>query len=371
MTKKTKEKKAVETLFRVSKKVGSSLELKKVSDMILEEARSFLETDYSSLFLLDEKSGNLMLIGASGFRNDQLENLKVLGSWERINLELIKKLRPIIVNDITRNTLFKNKEVPFLHEKLPLGAFLAVPLKTKSKVIGVLVVSNHKKNKTKFTTEDKNLLYTLANEVSIALLNARLYETTKNLFLNTIASLITAVDAKDPYTHGHSERVAKYAVAIGEEMKLSPDFLKELRLSGLLHDMGKIGISDSILSKTEILSDEEMEKVKEHPAIGLRIVDSVIHSKCILGGISAHHERFNGEGYPKKLKGEEIPLSGRIVAVADAFDTLTTNRPYQKALSTKEASLEVIRSVNTQFDPNVVKAFQRSFSKRPDFWNFK
>ena len=259
MHKKTKTKRVLETLLEVSKKVSSSLKLDKVSNMILSQAKSVLGTDYSALFLLDQDSRHLVLIGAKGFKSNQIKNLKVLGGWEKVNIELIKKKKAIIVNDVQKSTIFKRKKIPFSKEKLPLGAFLAVPLKTRSGIIGALIVSNHKKRKTHFSVVDKKLLYTLANNVSIALLNAKLYENTKSLFFNTITSLVTAVDAKDPYTHGHSERVAKYAVAIGEEMRLSYTFLENLRLSGILHDIGKIGISDKILSKKTSLNKKEMK----------------------------------------------------------------------------------------------------------------
>ncbi|OGW75545.1 MAG: hypothetical protein A2Z72_00235 [Omnitrophica bacterium RBG_13_46_9] len=371
MLRKMKGEKTVEILLKVSRKVCSSLELENVIDMILREAKSFLDTDYSALFLLDEDSRHLVLAGAIGFKSDQIANLKILGSWERINIELVKRVKAIAVNNIQESLAFKSKKIPFSSEKLPLGAFLAVPLKTDSGIIGILMVSNHKKRKKYFTEEDKKLLSTLANNVSIALLNAKLYKNTKSMFLNTITSLVTAVDAKDPYTHGHSERVALYAVGIAEEMKTLPDFLEDIRLSGLLHDIGKIGISDSILSKSTMLNDEEFKKIHEHPNIGLRIVASVINSKNILGGIAEHHERFDGKGYPRQLEGKHISLTGRIVAVADAFDTITTDRPYQKAFTAKEALLEIAGSAGTHFDPGIVKAFQKSFSKHPDLWKFK
>ena len=361
----------LETILKVSKKVSSSLELPMVSDIILKEARNFLNTDYSALFLLDKEAHHLILIGAKGFTGNQLENLRVLAGWEGINVEIARKGKALIVNDIARSQRFRYKKIPFSNEKITIGSFIAVPLKTDSKVIGVLLVSDHKRRKTRFTEDDKKLLYTLANHVAIALLNARLYTGMKSLFLNTILSLAAAVDAKDPYTHGHSERVSKYAIEIGREMHMSEKFLEDLKFAAILHDIGKIGISDQILSKKSALDTDEMQKIKKHPAIGCNIVSSVIESKGILNGILEHHERFDGSGYPKKLKGKDISLEGRIIAVADTYDTLTTNRPYQKAYSAKEAALEIARSSGTQLDPRAVKAFQRSISDNPDFWHFK
>ena len=370
MPKRKKQKEALETLLEVSKKVSSSLDLEKVSGMILKQMKSVFNADFSALFLLSDDYKHLMLAGANGFRSNQIENLKVLAGWEKINTEIVKKSKIISVNDVSKSATFKNKKIAISKEKFPLGAFLAVPLKKDLKVIGVLAVSNHKKRKKIFTDRDKKLLLTLANHVSIALSNAKLYKNMKGLFLDTVRSLVTAVDAKDPYTHGHSERVSQYAVEIGKELRLLSESLEELRLAGLMHDVGKIGISDAILSKKGKLNLKEREKIKKHPIIGSKIVESIVRSRGIMQGIEEHHEFFNGKGYPKALKRKEISLEGRIIAIADAFDTLTTNRPYQKAFSAKEAALEIIRSSGTQFDPEIVRAFQKSFSKHPTEWKF-
>ena len=371
MKRKNKNKKELEILLKTSKEVSASLDLDKVGSLILRNVKAILKTDYSALFLLDEESKRLMLIGAQGFKKAQIRNLKILASWERINVEVLRRGKAIIVNDISQNTVFKDKKLFFFDEKLPLGAFLAVPLKTNSKVVGILIISNHKKRKDHFTDEDKKFLYTLGNHVSIALLNARLYKGTKDLFLSTVRSLVTAVDAKDPYTHGHSERVSRYAVAIGKELKLSKDSLETLALSGLMHDVGKIGVSDTILSKKTKLNKKEMKKIHEHPNIGLKIVESVMHSDVVLKGIEQHHEYFNGKGYPKKLKGEAISREGRIIAIADVFDSITTDRPYHKALGVDEAARAIKMNSGTQFDPKAVKAFQQSFRKYPDIWRIK
>ena len=370
MAKGKKQREALETLLEVSKKVSSSLDLEKVSEMILKQMKSVFNTDFSALFLLSDDLKHLMLAGANGFKSNQVENLKVLAGWEKINTEIVKKSKVICVSDVSKSATFKDKKILISNEKFPLGAFLAVPLKKDLKVIGVLAVSNHRKRKKIFTDRDKKLLLTLANHVSIALSNAKLYKNMKGLFLDTVTSLVTAVDAKDPYTHGHSERVSRYVVAIGKELSFSDELMEELRLAGLMHDVGKIGISDAILSKKGKLNKEERERIKKHPSIGSKIVESVMRSKGIIRGIEEHHEFYNGKGYPKALKRKEISLEGRIIAIADAFDTLTTDRPYQKAFSPKEAALEIIRSSGTQFDPEMVRAFQKSLSKHPAEWNF-
>ena len=372
MTRQAEKKNILEILLEVSRETSSSLEIEKVSNVILKYAKSFLKTDYSALFIFDEYSGHLMLIGAQGFKSDQIENLKVLGSWEKINEVLINKSKALIVNDISKSIAFRNQKIPFSREKLPLGAFLAVPLKKNSRVIGALIVSHNRKRKSRFVEADKKLLYTLANHVSMALLNAKLYNDIKTLFLNTVTSLVTAVDARDKYTHGHSERVARYAEKIAKEMGCISSVVENLKLAALLHDVGKIGIRDHILSKDGPLNEDEFKTMQRHPVIGSRIVASVMDKGGgVIRGIEEHHERYDGSGYPKQLKKGKISLEGRIIAIADTFDTLTTDRPYQKAFTAKEAALEIAKSSATHFDPRIVEAFQKSFSKYSEFWLFK
>jgi len=354
-------------LLKVSRAVSSSLDLETVSDLILKESTDALAADHASLFLMDE-SGRLILTRVRGFSEDETDNIKLLGSWEVINNYLIKRKRPLIVNNIQRDPIFKDKNVPFLNEKMPIQSFLAVPLEKDNAIVGVLIISNRKRPGHSFTARDEELLLALSNYVAIALSNAKLYKRLKDLFLSTVVSLTKAIDAKDKYTSGHSERVMHYAVAIGKEMGLSAGALENLRLSGVLHDVGKIGIKESILSKPAKLLGYERNQIKRHPAIGASIVGTIEDSHKIIRGILEHHERFDGKGYPNQLKGSAISLDGRIIAVADTFDALTTNRPYQKGYSHKEAIFEIHKGTGTQFDPRVVKAFIKSFSKRPDIW---
>ena len=167
---------------------------------------------------------------------------------------------------------------------------------------------------------------------------------------------------------GHSERVMKYACAIGKELNLKKEAMEYLRLSSLLHDVGKIGIREDILSKPTRLLSREKAQMHRHPAIGAGMVEKIDNVHKITRGILEHHERFDGSGYPNGLKGRSISLEGRIIAVADVFDALTTNRPYRKKYSSKEAFLEIRNGSSKHFDPKVVKAFVLSFSKHPLVW---
>ncbi|HVR70427.1 MAG TPA: HD domain-containing phosphohydrolase [Vicinamibacteria bacterium] len=182
----------------------------------------------------------------------------------------------------------------------------------------------------------------------------------KSLFMGSIRMLANAIDEKDPYTRGHSERVAFYSMLVARHMGMSPDEVEKVHLSGIIHDVGKIGIEDKILRKPAALTEEEYEIMKQHPRKGEYILDAVPLLKQMAGAGLMHHENWDGSGYPDGLKGEQIPLLGRIVSVADAFDAMTTDRPYSKAM-TFEAALARLRFLaDKKFDTKCVDAIERA-----------
>jgi HD-GYP domain-containing protein (c-di-GMP phosphodiesterase class II) len=177
------------------------------------------------------------------------------------------------------------------------------------------------------------------------------------LFINSVRMLAAAIDAKDPYTRGHSERVARYSIGIGKNLGLPEKEMRDLRISALLHDVGKIGIDDRILRKPGALSEDEFEVMKQHPAKGAAIMSGVAQLIDIIPGMKYHHEKWSGGGYPDGLEGEQIPVQARIVAIADTFDAMTTNRPYQKAMELGYVVEKIKSFAGTRFDPRVVDAF--------------
>jgi HD-GYP domain-containing protein (c-di-GMP phosphodiesterase class II) len=181
------------------------------------------------------------------------------------------------------------------------------------------------------------------------------------MFLGTIRSLAEAIDEKDPYTKGHSIRVNRFAVTIGRYIGLSREEIRALHVSALLHDVGKIGIDDLILKKPSALTDDEFGVMKTHPERGAKIMGRIPQMKDFIPGIRFHHERWNGSGYPLGLRGEEIPMQARIIAVADTFDAMTTQRPYQKALTPEEAVVRINDLKSVGLDPEVVEAFNRAY----------
>ena len=183
------------------------------------------------------------------------------------------------------------------------------------------------------------------------------YEKLEKAYLDSIETLRYTVEAKDPYTRGHSDRVAEYSVLIGEKLGLSEEDLRTLRIGGLFHDIGKIGIPDSILLKESKLTDDEYSQIKNHPTIGAHILQNATIFQDILPIVKHHHERYDGNGYPSRLKGEEIPYFARIAAVADTFDAMTSKRTYRNAIPLEEVKEEIKRCEGTQFDPNIAETF--------------
>jgi HD-GYP domain-containing protein (c-di-GMP phosphodiesterase class II) len=182
-------------------------------------------------------------------------------------------------------------------------------------------------------------------------------EENRELFLGTVKALAAAIDGKDPYTRGHSERVSRFAVATAQALRLPEDEIEKIRVSALLHDVGKIGIDDRVLKKPAALTDDEFELMKTHPQKGFKIMSQIPAMRDFLPGMYMHHEMINGEGYPQGLQGDQIPMQARIVSVADTFDAMTTERPYQRAMDLSAALTRLKSFVGTRYDARVVAAF--------------
>ena len=182
-------------------------------------------------------------------------------------------------------------------------------------------------------------------------------EENRELFLGTVKALAAAIDGKDPYTRGHSERVSRFSVATAQALGLSDADTEKIRVSALLHDVGKIGIDDRVLKKPSALTDEEFEIMKSHPQKGFKIMSQIPAMRDFLPGMYMHHEMINGAGYPQGLQGEQIPMQARVVSVADTFDAMTTERPYQRAMELEAALTRLKSFIGTRYDARVVAAF--------------
>lgn len=249
---------------------------------------------------------------------------------------------------------------------MDLRSLMCVPLTARNTVLGAIYVDNCTIPAC-FKTSDLELLTILGNQAAFALENAALYADLQVSFYQTVKSLSNALEAKDPYTRGHSDRVAKYAVGIGEQLGLPPEQIADLKTAAELHDIGKIAIDEAIISKKGKLTDEEFEVMKQHPQLGVKILKPIRFLKQILPFILHHHERYNGEGYPGGLKGEEIPLEARVLNLADAFDAMTTQRPYNTPKTFREAYGVCVSEAAVSFDETCVEAFGRYLATLPEF----
>ena len=234
--------------------------------------------------------------------------------------------------------------------------FVLSPVRTGDELTGYVGLFR-KDTEVFFETGELRLLECLSEELSNATTSRHLYQELQDMLFNTVKSLVAAVDAKDEYTRGHSERVYEVAIMLGERIGLDTSDLRDLSWAALLHDVGKIAIGREILNKPSRLSDEEFAVIKTHPDRGVRVLEPIPQLQHILPAIRHHHERFDGHGYPLGLKGMEIPLASRILAVADTFDAMASSRAYRPAQDLEVVLNEIRRCSGSQFDPDMVTAF--------------
>ncbi len=337
----------------LGKAINSSLDLDSVLNYFIDMTTRITESDRATLMLYDDVGDSLYVEVHRGFEDQNVEEIR-LKMGEGVAGRAAQVRRPMRVLNTGQNPDYK--ELPGVARKADL-TLISAPLVNKDNLVGVINCERLLSKKGPFTVENLDLLETLASQASIAIENARLYHNLLNVYLETIRSLAAAIDAKDSYTHGHSRRVTDLSVGLALEMSLAKTEVDTIRHASLLHDVGKIGISEQILLKPGKLTDDEFETIKSHPHIGAGILNSIEFLKRVCEIIKHHHERYDGRGYPAGLTGDEIPLGSRIICVADSFDAITSHRPYRKPLTFDEASAEIQRCAGSQFDPAVVQAF--------------
>ena len=336
------------TQYEMSRALGSTLDLDVLLDSVLDSAMRIFNVDSGYVMLRDKNSGRLDLRawrGMAGALPDEGAIRSSMSDW------VVRQGRPLIFNPPA--DVGVEQHVDSMTGAL---AALCVPLLSSEGVVGAIAVGSRDRS-FRFSSDDVRLLSTIANHVTIAIGNIELFSSLQDAYLATVRSLAAAVDAKDPYTHGHSDRVADYAGAIAEKLDLSGEQRIALEMAAYLHDIGKIGIRESILLKPGKLTDDEMGQMRHHPLIGANILKPVAFPWPIAPVVRHHHERFDGGGYPAGLKGEEIPLLARILTVADAFEAMTSDRPYRRGRTEEEAITELHACVGGHFDPRVVSAF--------------
>jgi putative nucleotidyltransferase with HDIG domain len=334
------------TLYEMSRALGSTLDMDVLLESVLDSALRIFNVDLGYATLRDRETGKLKIRAwrGSDLQADEKGLRNSMSEW------VVREGRPLIFNP-TRG--LEEERVDAVTGAL---AALCVPLVSNEGTVGSITVGSHDPS-FRFNSDDVRLLSTIANHVTIAIGNIELYSNLQEAYLSTVRSLAAAVDAKDPFTRGHSDGVAKYAVMIAKEMDLSYEQQTAIEVAAYLHDIGKIGIKEEILLKPGVLTDAEMAQMRHHPLIGANILRPVGFPWPITPVVRHHHERWDGDGYPAGLRGEETPLLARILTVADAFEAMIADRPYRIGLTIPEAVTELQRCSGTQFDSKIVDVF--------------
>lgn len=348
------------TINSLSRKLNATLETNNVLNMVVHEICKVLKSPICILRLLDDEGKYLI---PKAFAGEYLEETVK----DLMDLPQMKIDNPIFSESFNKSDTAILHDFSFSEALLKINAqkkpnervkeLLMTFIKTKEKKIGILTVGTT----TKYNSRQKSLLSSIVNNAAIAIENAQLFDMSRKNFVKTVNALIAAIEAKDNYTRGHSYRVSRFAVIIAEKMGLPQEQVDEIRIAGILHDIGKIGIPDAILRKPGRLTDDEFEQIKKHPAISRRILEPVGLSEATIRAIACHHERWDGKGYPSGINKEDLSLEAQIISVADALDAMTSNRAYRNAMSEEEAVKEILRCKDSQFSPEVVEALSDLF----------
>lgn len=346
-------KKRLALLYKAGQKASLVSQVPKLLDQISLMTRQTLRASAASVLLVDDEERELHFEVAQGKAGKTLKKMKLtvnsgISGW------VARNGKPLMVNDVAADKRF-NKNIDKV-TGFVTKSILAVPLVSERSIIGVIEVLN-KVDGSGFSRQDSELLVALASTAAIAISNARLHQKVLDDHKNTVKALAAAVDARDHCTCGHSQRVTRYALLGGIALSLPAEELEVIEYAGILHDIGKIGISDTILCKPGYLTEEEWVIMRQHPEIGAKILEGIPFLEKARELVLHHHERYDGKGYPEGLAGEEIPIGARLMAIADAFDTMTTDRAYRATINLDYAIAELHRCSGTQFCPVAVEAF--------------
>jgi response regulator RpfG family c-di-GMP phosphodiesterase len=345
------------TLLEISRAINSTLDLSAILHRVTQMTGNLVGASSCVIYLLDARM-DTFFPRAIHTASEELRELQLRGqgfTYSLLPVDIVEKLHAGLPVSIAR---------PEKHPLIPAGlldntkvrSLVLLPLKARRDLIGIMAIF-HPRSTDEIDEEEINVISAIGNQAAVAIENATLYEDIEKSYYSTVKALAKAIEVKDPYTFGHSERVTEYALAIAEAMGLDEVEKQNIKYAATLHDIGKIGIAGKVLNKPGALTDEEYLHVKTHPLLGDSIIEPVEFLQMPRPLILHHHERYDGKGYPDGLKGEEIPLGARIITVADSYEAMRSDRPYRKALSPEAAREELIRNRGTQFDPQVVDIF--------------
>jgi len=345
-------------MHKISQAFTSTLDYQEVVSVVAKRVGNLIGAQFASVLLPDDEGRHMKIVASYNLSAEYVWSInrkhKIPIGFGPAGLAFSEG-NSIVIRDVQDDSSYAAWQ--HLARVQGYSSLVALPLLAKGQSIGVICIYFTKPGDPK--DHEMNLLTTAANEAAIAIENARIYENLQDAFVGTIRSLAETIDAKDTYTRGHSERVSLYSEAIARGLGLRENELQTIRYAGYLHDVGKIGIPDEILSKPGKLTVEEFRVIQKHPVLSDKILTPVNFPFPVQSIVRHHHERYDGKGYPDGLKGEEIPLGARILFVADAYEAMTSDRPYRQALSTSMALNELEKNKITQFDARIVDTFAK------------
>lgn len=340
------------TLMDLSALVNSTLDSSEIERRSVEAAARLVDAERGSLLLLDPDTGDLCFEVALGDADGTLKEIRLL-KGQGIAGWVAEQGEGVIIHDVQHDPRFFKD--PDAKGEFVTRDMICAPVLSRNCVVGVLQAIN--KIHGEFEENDLEMLTALGHQVAVAVENARLYRELKEAFYETAEALANTIEKRDPYTGGHTRRVMEYSLTIGAKMGLDDAELEDLRLAAILHDIGKIGVPDCVLQKPGRLDDDEFATMRGHAQTAADILSSVHRLAGIVPAVRAHHERPDGKGYPDGLRGDDIPFAARIIAVADTFDAMVTDRPYRKGLPLDVAADELRKWKGQQFDERCVEAF--------------
>ncbi len=356
----------LEALATMANTLNSVSDLNAILSTAAETILSVSGAERTAILMLDELTGELrpvvmrqMREGASAEADEDFHVSSTVVE------ETLRQGVSIISADAGQDDRF-NAGVSIMMEKV--RAVMCVPLRTDENIIGVIYVDSSS-SAVLFSEEELSTLAAIGHQAGVAVERARLISDLENLFVGAMHTVIASLEAKDAYTRGHSERVTAFALMIADELNLDDGEREIIELSGLLHDVGKIGVPEAVLLKPGALTDEEFAQIQKHPVLGAKIIqnmpeiDRIVSMTSVCQAVRHHHERWDGKGYPAGLAAEKIPPAARILAIADTFDAITSDRPYRKGRGGASAIGVITECAGTQFDPTLAEVFQRIYQR--------
>ncbi|MCC7391683.1 HD domain-containing protein [Candidatus Sumerlaeota bacterium] len=345
----------LKTLYSISQTMTRVMSLPELFEHIAKNMFEFFAAAENLVILLEDEEKEMLIPRFATSRDPGRD--PTMNISKTVLDRAIKERCTLTASDVTADSRLSNSDsiVDF-----QVKSVMCAPLVSGVNVIGALYLDNRLSN-VRYDAMDAELLTAFANQTAVAIENSFLCDSLQQHYHQTLQTLVNAIEAKDAYTLGHSMRVGKYATGIARMMGLSDSRVERIKAAADIHDIGKIGLKEGLINKPGRLTDTEYNSVKEHVDLGEKILRPSVYLRDVLPFIRGHHERWDGTGYPDRLRGEECPLEGRILAMADSFDAMTSQRSYNKPISFDEAFNRIKSGAGTQFDPQLVEVFERYY----------